>query len=353
MSQDTPQRGCHLNNLSYVLPVFGTRSALLAAVLAALTLLAGCGSAPATAPAPTAAAGFPVTDTDNCGVTTSYAAPPTRAVTLTSNATELMLELGLQKSLVGTAYLRGRQIGPQYAAAYATVPVLSDGQPSLEQLIAADPDFVYAGYPDGFSETSGHTRARLGELGIDTHLNPEGCATGPSGFDTLFAEITRIGQIFGVPDRAERSVAALRARLDAVAAKLGPTDSGTVDPVPVFVYNSGTSAPRTAGGEAILTEMIARAGGRNVFADLPQRWGEVSWEQVAQRRPAVILIYDYLDPSVDSKIATLRATPAIADVPALAANAFPTIGLSLAQPGPRSVDAVEQLAEELHPDRFR
>jgi len=339
-----------LNKPSYVGGVRRTRPALIAATLAAAVLLAGCGGAEApTAPATAVAAraGFPIVDTDNCGVTTTFAAPPTRAVALTSNATELMLELGLEGAMVGTAYQRRRPIGPQYAAAYATVPVLADGQPSLEQLLAVEPDFVYSGYPDGFSESSGHTRARLAELGIDTHLNPEACTDRPSGFDTLFGEITRIGQIFGVPDRAERSATTLRQRLDAVATQLG-----TVEPVPVFVYNSGTDAPRTAGGEAILTEIIERAGGRNVFADLPERWAEVSWEQVAQRRPAVVLIYDYLDPSVESKIATLRETPAIADVPALAANAFPTVSLSLAQPGPRSVDAVEQLARDLHPDRF-
>lgn len=323
---------------------------MLAVVLATLTLITGCGGAVGTPAGPAAApaAGFPVTDAGNCGVDTTYDAPPKRAVTLTSNATELLLELGLQDSMVGTAYLKGRPIGPRYADAYRSVPVLSPGQPSLEQLLAAEPDLVYAGYPDGFSESSGHTRARLAELGIHTHLNPEACAQGRSGFDMLFGEINRVGQIFGVPDRAERSVDGLRSRLDAVAARLG-----TVEPVPVFVYNSGTAAPRTAGGEAILTEMIERAGGRNVFADLPERWGEVSWEQVAQRRPAVILIYDYLEPSVESKIATLRANPTIASVPALAANAFPTVGLSLAQPGPRSVDAVEQLARDLHPDRFR
>lgn len=312
-----------------------------------LLLLAGCGAAVTDAPAGGApAAGFPVVD-DNCGVTTTYTAPPTRAVTLTSNATELLLELGVERSMVGTAYLRNRPIGERYAAAYATVPVLAPGQPSLEQLLAAEPDFVYSGYPDGFSESSGHTRARLAELGIDSHLNPESCREGRSGFEDLFGETTRIGAIFGVPERAERSVEGMRARLDAGAARLG-----TIEPVPVFVYNSGTDAPRTAGGRALLTDMIERAGGRNVFADLDQRWGEVSWEQVARRAPAVVLIYDYLDPSVESKIATLRATPALAGLPALA-GPFPTVPLSEAQPGPRSVDAVERLARELHPDRFR
>ena len=39
-------------------------------------------------------AGFPYTD-ENCGVTTTYEAPPARAVTLGNNATEMMLALGL------------------------------------------------------------------------------------------------------------------------------------------------------------------------------------------------------------------------------------------------------------------
>ncbi|BBG04961.1 MULTISPECIES: ABC transporter substrate-binding protein [Pseudonocardia] len=329
--------------------MFRSRPSPGAALAAAsLLFLAGCGAAVQDSPTTAGTAdGFPVVD-DNCGVETVYDAPPARAVTLTSNATELMLELGLQDSMVGTAYLKNRPIGEQYAEAYGSVPVIAPGQPSLEQLLAVEPDFVYAGYPDGFSESSGHTRERLGELGVRTHLNPESCRDGRSGFDDLFGEIDRIGAVFGVPDRAAESVSGLRDRLDTVTEQLG-----TVEPVPVFVYNSGADAPRTAGGKAILTEIIERAGGRNVFDDVDERWPQVSWEQVAQRRPAVILIYDYLEPSVESKIETLRATPAVADVPALATNAFPTVGLSLAQPGPRSVDAVEQLARDLHPDRFR
>ena len=325
-----------------------SRAALVAVSVSTVLLLAGCGAAVQDAPAVGGTAGgFPVVD-DNCGVGTTYDAPPARAVTLTSNATELMLELGLQEQMVGTSYLKNRPIGEKYAEAYGSVPVLAPGQPSLEQLVAAGPDFVYSGYPDGFSEANGHTRARLAEMGIRTHLNPESCSDGRSGFEDLFGETARVGAIFGVPDRARASVSEMRGRLDRVRGQLG-----TVEPVPVFVYNSGADAPRTAGGKALLTEIIERAGGRNVFGDVAERWTQVSWEQVAQRRPAAILIYDYLEPSVQSKIATLRATRTIAAVPALAANRFPTVALSEAQPGPRSVDAVERLARALHPDRFR
>ena len=68
--------------------------------------------------------GFPYTD-ENCGVTTVYEAPPARAVTLSNNATELMLALGLEERMAGTSYMANLKISPQYEEAYNQVPVLS------------------------------------------------------------------------------------------------------------------------------------------------------------------------------------------------------------------------------------
>lgn len=93
--------------------------------------------------------GFPYT-VKNCGVTTTFQAPPKRVVTMNQHVTEIMLELGLKKSLVGTAYLDD-QVLPKYAADYASVPVIAKEYPSYEQVLAADPDFVYGGYSSAFT----------------------------------------------------------------------------------------------------------------------------------------------------------------------------------------------------------
>lgn len=320
------------------------------AVLAVISLAAaGCGQAVSGDDEETAGqpSGFPYTDKDNCDVTTTYQQPPERAVTLTSNATELMLELGLEDRMVGTGYLKDRDIGKRYQDAYDKVPVLASGMPSLESVVDTDPDFVYAGYPDGFSKSHGHSRERFEDLSINTHLNPESCGEQPPTFKTLLDEIKTVGSIFDVPKRADKSVQRLRGTLDDVQEHLDDAD-----PVNVFVYNSGESSPRTAGGQALLSEIIKQAGGKNIFADEDDRWFDTSWEQVADREPDVILIYDYQDPSVGEKKATLRDTSAISSVPAIRDDRFETIPLSVAQPGPRSVDAVRSLAKELHPDRF-
>ncbi|MEU4313775.1 ABC transporter substrate-binding protein [Nocardia sp. NPDC024068] len=300
------------------------------------------------------AAGAHFVDSGNCGITTEYAGVPERAVTLTSNATETMLELGLADRMVGTSYLRGREIAPAYTGDYQRVPILSSEQPTMEQLIDSEPDFVYSGYPDGFSEKTGHTRQQLGDLGIKTHLNSEGCATGPVRIDDIFAEITTIGAIFGVPDRAAASVDALRARLDAVRERVGDRE-----PVRVFLYASGAATAATTGGNSMATALIEAAGGVNVFADVPERWMNVSWEQVAERKPDVIVVREegttpqYRSPSVETKIGDLSRVPVIADTPAIRNRAFSTITLSQLQPGPYSIDGVEHLARQLHPDAFR
>ncbi len=96
---------------------------------------------------------FPYTD-ENCGVTTVYEQAPERAVTLSNNATEMLLALGLEDRMAGTSYMADLKISPQYEAAYNTVPILSPLVATTEQLIDAEADFVYAGYPDGFSENA-------------------------------------------------------------------------------------------------------------------------------------------------------------------------------------------------------
>ncbi|WP_367716544.1 ABC transporter substrate-binding protein [Nitratireductor sp. GISD-1A_MAKvit] len=299
---------------------------------------------------------FPYID-ENCGYTTSYEAPPQRAVTLSNNATEMMLALGLEDRMAGTSYMASLKISPQYEKAYAQVPVLSPLVATTEQLIETEADFVYAGYPDGFSE-SRHTRDQLHDLGMKTRLNTEGCNLGKFGFDQLFSEIRAVAAIFGVRERGDKLIADIRKRLDTVEAKLKG-----VEPIPVFIFNGGESAPRAVLGNTMLSHVVERAGGTNVFGDVPNRYGQVSWEQIAERRPEYIVVY-YSgtaggqvvgDPAGElgtGRIEILMSNPTIAGVPGVAGEKFVTIDSVWGQPGPSSIDAVEKLARAFHPQRM-
>ncbi|MEU7069642.1 ABC transporter substrate-binding protein [Streptomyces narbonensis] len=316
--------------------------------LALVPLLAAC-SSPATPPASAAkpggaAPGFPYT-VDNCGVTTTYQAPPKRAVTMNQHVTEVMLALGLEKSLVGTAYLDDT-ILPAYKKAYDTVPVLAKEYPSKEALLAANPDFVYGGYTSAFDAKDGRGRDDLKRSGIATRLNTEYCPSGSTSIDDLYREVRELGRTFGVPDRAETWTREARATVAATEKRLK-----AVKPVSVFVYDSGDKTAFTAGGKGIGNELITRAGGRNVFADLGKAFGDATWEQVVDRKPEVVVIYDYGSTTVEQKKKRLLDDPALKDVPAIKNRRFAVMPLSDTVLGVRVPAAVDKLAAQLHPAR--
>ncbi len=321
----------------------------LLSALATALLISGCGSAatPSATPETGATAqGFPLT-VDNCGVTTTYRRPPQRAVSLNQHATEVMLALGLEKSMVGTGYLDDT-ILPDYRAAYDSVKVLSKEYPSFEALLEAEPDFVYGGWKSTFDEKEGRGRATFTKAGINTHLNTEECPTGPVNVASMDEEIRTLGKIFGVPERAEERLGTLHATLDKVESRLAG-----VTPVKLFVYDSGDKTAFTAGGKGIGNDMIRRAGGENLFADLDKAFGDVSFEQVAQRAPEAVVIYDYGDQSVEDKKKFLLAHPALKDVPAIKNQRFAVLPLSSTVLGVRMPAAVESLAKQLHPGRVQ
>ncbi|MGH4032745.1 ABC transporter substrate-binding protein [Actinomycetota bacterium Odt1-20B] len=320
-----------------------TAALICAALLPLATSCSGSGGSASGTDTKAAGPGFPYTVT-NCGVKTTYQAPPQRAVTLNQHATEVMLELGLAKSLAGTAYLDDKVL-PKYAKAYKAIPVLAKEYPSKEKLLGANPDFVYGGYGSAFNAKEGTARDDLAESGIKTRLNTEYCTSGRTSLDDLYREVTEVGRTFGVADRAKKWVEQARATVAATARRTKGTK-----PLKVFVYDSGDKTAFTAGGKGIGNEMILRAGGENVFADLDKSFTDASWEQVVTRRPEVIVIYDYGTTTVEQKKRRLLDDPALRDVPAIKHKRFAVMPLSDVVLGVRAPAAIEKLARQLHPE---
>ena len=311
-----------------------------------MLLISGCASTAAPDATGGAPPGFPVT-VDNCGVSTTYDRPPTRAVALNQHAIETLLALGLQDSMVGTSFLDDR-ILPEYQAAYDSVPILAKEYPSYESLLAVEPDFVYGGWDSAFDEKEGRARQRLTDAGVNTYLNIEDCRSGPVAMTTVDDEIRGIGTIFGVSNRAEQQIEKIHRELAQAEAKVRDAQ-----PARVAVYDSGEATVFTSGGKGIGNLMIEAAGGVNVFADVPKVWGDVSFEQFAERAPEVIVIYDYGDQPVADKKRFLTEHPLLQHVPAVAQQRFAVLPLSSVVVGVRVGRAVQALARQLHPDRFR
>ncbi|MFG2923268.1 ABC transporter substrate-binding protein [Streptomyces sp. NPDC048305] len=327
------------------------RGAATAVAVSLALLTAGCGSSGEAGAKPAATAsspeGFPVT-VDNCGVRTTFDRPPSRVVTIHQHPAELMLALGLKDRMVGTAFPDSAVL-PELRKDFDAIPELAEREPSFEKILDAEPDLVYGGYGSAFDEKAGRSREAFADAGIDTHLNREYCGKDKVTMADTYAEVRTIGKIFGVPDRAKKLVADLEDRVGKAASAVSDEEK-----VPVFVYDSGDKSAFTAGGKGLGTDLIRRAGGENVFGDLDEVFGDVSWEQVVERRPEVIAIYDYAGSgSVEQKKKFLLSRTALADVPAVKNKRFVVLPLTATLVGIRSAYAVDDLARGLHPESFR
>jgi iron complex transport system substrate-binding protein len=98
-----------------------------------------------TSPAFAGATQYPLT-LDNCGAEVTFDKAPERAVGLGQASAEIMLLLGLEDRIVGTAFWPN-QVLPQLAEANAKVKVLTTEFPTFESILAQDPDFVAAALP--------------------------------------------------------------------------------------------------------------------------------------------------------------------------------------------------------------
>lgn len=313
---------------------------------AALLVLTACASGPAPADTGATGAAGPVTTVQSCGRTLQFSAAPRRAVALEQNATEIMLSLGLADRMAGTSY-RTDPVLDHLAEAYARVPVLSDRYPSREALLAAEPDFTYSTFASAYAPEAAGSRDDLAALGVPAYLSAHSCpdrAPGPVAFESILQDITDVGAVFGVPERAAALVAEQRARLAAAAGAAVPDRS-------VLWYYSGTSTPNVAGAGGLAATMSDLLGVRNAFADAPQAWVEGSWEEIAERDPDVIVLADLTrggdGDSARAKTEFLRAHPVAAQLRAVREGAFVVVPGAAMDPSIRSVSAVEAVSAGL------
>ncbi len=345
-----------------------TRSRITGALVLAVALAAaGCGSgtvktpsasAPSASAQPEAsattapvAATFPVT-VENCGVTTTYNAPPKRVVAVEQSAIETTLALGLEKSVVGVSLRNQTDIRPDLAASFKAIPVLSSRDFSRELLLSVTPDLMVSRQKSSFREDRGLSRDSLRSTGIESHILGQDCVSGQVSWDAIYSQVVTLGRIFGVEDRAQRVVADMRIAVADVETR---TRAPGKRPK-VFVFDdSGEDVPGTRGGPSIDTLMLRSAGADNIFADIDKVFANVTWEELVNRDPDVIVVVEYGPGSgfeAQKRIDTLRSFPPAQKITAVRENRIVVVPNHQLLLGARNAEALRGLAKGLHPTLF-
>jgi iron complex transport system substrate-binding protein len=281
----------------------------------------------------------------SCGGTFTYNTAPQHAVTLNQQATEVMLALGLEDRMVGTAYM-DNEILPQWQDAYDSVPVLAEKYPAREVVITTDPDFLFAGFASAFSEDNMGAETEWHDLGIGTYLVDASCdTTNPKDVPLTTAPILKdievIGDIFDVEERAAQLIDDVQARLDAAM------NSNAGAGRSAFIYDSGDETPFSigcCGGPGVLVETVGLV---NIADDLEGRWVDLSWERVVQDNPDLIVLIEADWSSAAEKRAYMEADPVLSELDAVREGRFVTVPFSQTVLGMQFVDGLDNLSAQL------
>lgn len=325
-------------------------AAVLLLSLSAGLVFAGCGgSAPASSQSQSASAAVTWTQKlDGKDVPMKVTAPPQRAVSMSQATTEMMLALGLKDQMAGTAF-KEEDIYEPLKADYEKVPVLAEKWPSYEQFMAAKPDFA-TGWEVPFTKR-GIPAEKITAQNIPIFV-PKSMQDTNADLNTLFDDLLEYGKIFGKEDNAKKYVDGQKQKLAAVENKIKDLPK-----VKVFVYDSDDGEPFTA-FEGYTTNILKLIGAENVMSGqgVDKTWAKTSWESFVNANPDYIIIVDYStsdrnDDDYAKKVEKLKANPQLASVKAIQDNHFLKVRLSEITPGVRTVDALERLAKEMHPDK--
>ena len=282
----------------------------------------------------------------SCNRSVTFENPPERAVSNDVNLTEMMLVLGLADQMVGYTGISGwKTLDAEMRSGVKELPELSAKYPTKEVLVGADADFFFAGWNYGMKVGGEVTPETLELFGIKVYELTESCShimdKDKASLKDMYADILNLGKIFGVKSRAEAIVESYKSELELFKSKLVNIDEG----LRVFVYDSGEDAPFTAGRYAMPTALIEAAGGRNIMDDFNKSWGTVTWEEVIDRDPQVVVIVNYGDVTAEQKREYMMSNPAFKNISAVKNNRFVTLEYVEATPGPRNIQAIKHLAD--------
>ena len=277
---------------------------------------------------------------DNCGIETTYEAVPQRVIATDTSALEVLIALGLQDHVIG--YFGGTpdRLQPQHQARAALVERLGGSfpYPSLEAVLAPGPDLVFS---YGFNESAGLTGQNLRDADVNSFSFTEACAdfTGEVTLEVMFEDVRALARIFAVEEQAEALIAAWELQIAEVAAAIPAGE-----PVRIFYFDSGEDAPFTALAGSVMSDIMSRAGGSNIFSDVSGTWGNVEWEAVVDGDPELIIFVDYGFGGPASNRALLESEPAFSGMPAVVNGQYATLTFLQSVPGPQNLDGLIKVA---------
>ncbi|MCS6873411.1 MAG: cobalamin-binding protein [Pyrinomonadaceae bacterium] len=242
-----------------------------------------------------------------------------RVVSLAPSLTEIIFAVKAEDKLVGvTTYCDFPEPAREIEKVGDTI------RPSLERIISLKPDVVFVSTA---SQLEGFVRL-LEQKGISVFV------TNPSSIEKILENIEVIGKIVERDNEAQSLVEQLRKRIERVEEK-----SKDLSRPRVFVQIDKSLF--TVGKDSFITDLIRKAGGISVTENIENSYPKVSKETALSLNPEVIILPDSPDNGEPNEV--FSNSDAVRNGRVYKINSD-----VLSRPGPRIVDALEQVSEMIH-----
>ena len=293
-----------------------------------VSLLAACAPLAAGTPAPESR-----TFTDGLGREITLNILPQRIVSLAPSNTEILFAIGAGEQVVGRDQLSDFPEGAREATDIGS----TYGALNTELIVSLTPDLVLAAEVNTPEQVK-----QLEDLGLTVYY-----LKNPLTLEEMYDNLEIVAQLTGHEEEAATLIESLRRRVAAVDEKIAPLSSRPG----VFYELDATdpAKPFTAGKGTFITQLIDRAGGYNIASDL-EGYPQLSLEQVVAADPAFIILGDARYGVTPESIAQRPGWENLSAVKN--GQVLPFNDDLVSRPGPRLVDALEELAKLLRPELF-
>ncbi|WP_433753838.1 ABC transporter substrate-binding protein [Paenibacillus amylolyticus] len=210
---------------------------------------------------------------------------PERVVANTQGAAELMIRLGLTDKLVGVAALFG-SVPDDIADEFKKIPVLAEGYVGKELTIGASPDLV-VGRGGLFEDADWGvgTVSNLNDMGIKTYV--QSTSVPDASLDSLYQDITELGEIFNVQANAAAYIETLKARANALTAR---ASTETINYASFSDNGDGTIGIYNGNGDTFIESAMSLINMHNMLIN---ETGTLSLEKLIEINPDAMIISRY------------------------------------------------------------
>jgi len=273
---------------------------------------------------------FARTVIDETGVTLAIPESPQRILPLTPSLSETLFALGLDERIVGVT-----EFATYPKAARKKPKVGTFFNPSLEKILALEPDLVIV----GSEHQDGKTSAALKKFGIPVYR------VKPVDLNSIYRSISNLGEITGTLERAQKVILKMKKQVAMIERRVAG-----LRPQRVF-YQVGIDPVVTANRQTFAADLIRRAGGILVTADNPIRYPTYAIEKIIVDAPEVIIISS-MSPNTNYQRFRL-SWQRWRTIPAVRNDRIYVVDSDMVdRPSPRIVEGLAKMAEFIHPEAF-